>query len=307
MHIKILSLILFTFFSILSGEESFTEFSGDYFGETPPGETPKILAHNLLANSINISFSPDGKEFFFVKDMDSNNTGDIHWMKRINDRWMKPIAAPFNSLYIDNDICLSNNGKKAYFRSWRPIDGMTEEESSSHIWYSQKINDKWSDPHLVKYVDGFLRAGYPSISKNGKLYFPKKTNRINNYGELFYLELENGKDFTEKIALYNDPLNEYNEGDMCVSPDESFVITSCWQRPDTSSGGESDLYISFNLGNGEWSRLINMGKEINSDLIENCPTISHDSKYFFFNRYDGKNCDAYWVSTSIIKKLRELL
>jgi hypothetical protein len=276
---------------------------GPYLGQKPPGITPEVFAHQVLANSLNTVFSPDGTEFFFVRDMDGNNTGDIHWIRQINGKWTKPIAAPFNSIYTDNDVCISFNGKTVFFRSWRPVGGKTIEESASHIWFSRKVKGKWTKPEPVQYNGNYLRAGYPSAAKSGNLYFPKRASDKTKYGNLFYLIRQDGK-FTKVVPLNNDPDNEYNEGDMCVAPDESFVITACWERPHSLNGGKSDLYISFRLDDVKWSPLINMGNSINTEFMENCPTLSPDGKYFFFMRYDGKNSDAYWVDSKVIKSLK---
>lgn len=224
-------------------------------------------------------------------------------MRQIDTQWTKPTAAPFNSRYTDNDVCISHDGKTVFFRSWRPVEGKTTEESASHIWFSRKVNGKWGEPEPVRYNGKFLRAGYPSVAASGNLYYSKIIDRQKRYGDLFYLKNQEGH-FTEAVALNNDPDNDYNEGDMCVSRDESFVIAACWERPDSLEGGKSDLYISFRLDNGKWSPLINMGKTINTDYMENCPTLSPDGKYFFFVRYDGKNSDAYWIRSEIIYTLR---
>ncbi|MCP4153601.1 MAG: hypothetical protein GY757_38085 [bacterium] len=287
----------------IGAEDGWPVLKGPYMGQKPPGMTPEVFAHNVLAKSLNTVFSPDGKEFFFVRDIDGNDTDDIHWLKQIEGVWTKPVAAPFNSKYIDNDVCISHTGKKLFFRSWRPITGKTIKESPSHIWFSQKVNGNWQDPKPVQFQGNYLRAGYPSVAKKGNLYFPKGVNDKKNYKDLFYLKYRDGH-FTQMVRLDNDPGNQFDEGDMCVAPDESFVITACWGRPDSHKGGRSDLYISFRLDKNRWSPLINMGKSINSEYIENCPTLSPDGKYFFFMRYDGKSSDAYWVSSKIIHRLK---
>jgi hypothetical protein len=223
-------------------------------------------------------------------------------MVRIGDRWTHPKPASFNSIHTDNDICISSDGKTVLFRSWRPVEGMAETESASLIWQSQKTGDTWSEPTPLVISGKHLQAGYTCLAANGNLYFPKRPGE-NEMGNLYCSRLENGE-YQPWEPLGNDPLNEYYEGDMCVAPDESFVITSCWQRPDSLEGGKSDLYVSFRKGDGSWTNLINMGKNINSPLSENCPTISPDGRYFFFVRYDGTNSDDFWVSTVIIDRLR---
>ncbi len=283
-------------------ELRFTELKGDYFGQEPPGLTPVVFAHDLLANSINTVFSPDGDEFFFVIDHDSNNTADIHRMIRIGDRWTSPQPASFNSIHTDNDICISSDGKTVLFRSWRPLEGMSEAESASLIWHSNKTGDAWNEPKPLIISGNYLQAGYSSLAENGNLYFPKRIDK-GALGDLCCSRFEEGE-YQPWEPLGNDPLNQYNEGDMCVAADESYIITACWQRPDTLGGGKSDLYISFRKDDGSWTSLINMGKSINSGLSENCPTLSPDGRYFFFVRYDGENGDAFWVSAGIIDSLR---
>jgi Tol biopolymer transport system component len=49
-----------------------------------------------------------------------------------------------------------------------------------------------------------------------------------------------------------------------------------------------------------------MGASINSTSQETYPVVSPDGKYLFFTRWtDDKNdMDVYWVSASIIEKIR---
>ena len=99
---------------------------------------------------------------------------------------------------------------------------------------------------------------------------------------------------------------EYTEGDLYVAPDESFLIVSCWYRPDNK--GESDLYISFRDKNGTWTKLKNMGEPINTENNENCPSFSPDGQYFFYMsaKVNKKPAETftYWIDAKIIEKLK---
>ena len=283
-------------------DEAVVHLVGDYFGVEPPGLTPKVFVSELLADSVNTVFTPDLTEFFFVRDLDGNDTGDIHWVRRIGSQWTVPVAAPFNSESIDNDVAVSADGTEAYFRSWRRIDGLTAEQSRSTIWRSRKVDGSWSSPLPVRVGGAYLRAGYPAVSASGNLYFPRAQGE-HRFGDLFVSANVDGS-FAEPTPLGNDPENLFNEGDLCVASDESFVITACWDRPDPGAGGDSDLYITFRRSDGTWAPLVNLGPEINTELMENCPTISPDGRYLFFSRYDGVNSHAFWVSTDIIETVR---
>ena len=88
------------------------------------------------------------------------------------------------------------------------------------------------------------------------------------------------------------------EADIFVAPDESYLIF-CSIRDD--SFGRGDLYISFKKPNGDWTKAVNMGEEINTENYEYCPFVTKDGKYFLYT----SNQDIYWVSTEIINELKE--
>jgi hypothetical protein len=94
----------------------------------------------------------------------------------------------------------------------------------------------------------------------------------------------------------------YGEADLCVSPDERFLVITCWERPDNNGG--SDLYVGFRKGNGTWSRSTKMGQAINSKHNESAPTLSPDGRYLFFVRVDVSgpvsNCATFWVDAKIL-------
>jgi Tol biopolymer transport system component len=96
---------------------------------------------------------------------------------------------------------------------------------------------------------------------------------------------------------------EANEGDVCVAPDESFLIVSSSGRPD--SYGKGDLYISIRQKDGSWSYAENMGETINSSETEYCPMLSPDGKYLFFTSRKSGNGDIYWVDARSIQNLRQ--
>ena len=96
--------------------------------------------------------------------------------------------------------------------------------------------------------------------------------------------------------------SKYDEGDVLISPDESYIIVCCNNRPD--GFGSGDLYISFKDENNNWSKLINMGEDINSNESDFCPTLSPDGKYFFFTSGRSGKGDIYWVDVNIIQKIK---
>jgi len=94
---------------------------------------------------------------------------------------------------------------------------------------------------------------------------------------------------------------EYTEHDPAIAPDESFVVFSSFKP---GGSGIDDLYVSFHKKNGGWTKLINLGPEINSSTEENRPVISQDGKYLFYmsSRY-GSN-DYFWVDINAVTDLK---
>lgn len=280
---------------------------GPYFGQPPPGRQPELFAPAILSAeswAFCSVFSPQMTEFFFVTDIGEDEAADLTWMRQVKGRWTRPVAAPFNdSRYTDNDICISSDGNKVFFRSWRPLPGSDKPQERSVIWTADRTKDGWSAPRPVLCGGVPLRAGYPSVAKDGTLYFSYRHESNVGESDLYLARLDDGVYGTPE-SLGTIINTRYIEGDMCVAPDESFLVVSCWHRPDNR--GESDLYISFRKADGTWMKLKNMGDLINSEENENCPTVSPDGKYFFFFRYNPKteSDNTFWVDISVIDSYR---
>jgi hypothetical protein len=287
-------------------ETAFPVLKGAYFGQKPPGMTPEIFAPEVYSrypHPFCSIFAPAGDEFYFVTDIDDDDQSDIMWMRMLNDTWTEPSPAPFNSDYGDNDLCISPDGYRVFFRSWRPLPGHDKPEERSYIWFARREKGGWSEPQPVEFGGVPLLAGYPSVASNGTIYFGHRSPHNVGEGDLHRA--------TFRLGSYGPPENlgrtintVYSEGDMYVASDERYLIVSCWDRPDNN--GESDLYISFRTEAGTWSSLLNMGSTINSEANENCPTISPDGKYFLFFRYYTETSAAvtYWIDAKIIESLR---
>jgi len=226
-------------------------------------------------------------------------------MRRIDSIWTNPEVTSFSGEFNDNDQRLSPDGNIIFWRSWRTLPGNSAPEKRSVIWYSIRNENEWSDAQPVKYGSSHLVAGYPGITKNGKLYFSFRHE--NNIGEIDIHCSQFNNGYCDTPLNLGPIINtKYAEGDLYVDPNESFLIVSCWDRPDNN--GESDLYISFRDENGLWTELKNMGKPINTERNENCPGFSPDGKYFFYmsaeiNTKPAKT-QTYWVDARIIDELK---
>jgi Tol biopolymer transport system component len=302
--------ILLSIFFLLGShaqQNDFPELIGPYLGQKPPGMKPEIFAPGILntekMGAFCSVFSPDGDEFYFVHyEKENESSGGISWMKRNEDVWTEPEMLPFNSTETENDMCLSVNGKKLYFRSWRALPGNDQPEDRSYLWFVERTEKGWSKAKPLLCGGVPVQTGYPSIAANGNLYFARR------YVEVFGIYCARPVQ-----GVYSTPEHVFTavdlivtEGDMFVAPDESYMIISCWDHPDNIGSGQGDLYITFKKDDGSWTEEINMGESINTPYGENCPQVSPDGKYFFFNRYnpDAKEGNIYWVDAKIIEVIK---
>jgi hypothetical protein len=286
----------------------FPVLKGPYLGQNPPGEEPEIFAPGLLqteeSGAFCSVFSPDGNEFYFVSyQRQLDNSGFIAFMQRRGDIWSEPEAASFSGTYLENDMSMSSDGKRMFFRSWRPFPGEHQTQEESFLWFVERTQEGWSEPQQVLCDGKPVNGGYPAITDSGSLYF--RLWRDGNVGQsdIFRARWVDGA-FAEPENIGRTINTPYIEGDLFVARDESFLIVSCWEHPDNIGGDVGDLYISFRNEDGTWPKLQNMGPLFNTHCGENCPMISPDGKYFFFNRYceDTDTGNIYWVDARVLDR-----
>ena len=149
------------------------------------------------------------------------------------------------------------------------------------------------------------RASRPGIARDGSLYFAHRSEKTSGQSDVYRSRFV-GDSYATPENLGSTLNTKYLEGDLCIAPDESLIIVSCWDRPDNN--GESDLYISFRRNDDSWTALENLGGPINTDSNENCPTLSPDGKYFFYMRVDvdgdTPRCSTFWVDAGILDQHR---
>ena len=126
---------------------------------------------------------------------------------------------------------------------------------------------------------------------NDILMFTSKRNR-KKIGEtivvnedVYFAELVG--DSWEKAAALEGINTEYNEGSPCLSKDREELYFIRCKSPDGL--GNCDIYMAKNMGNNEWGKVENLGKNINSPEWDSHPSLSHtgDTLFFASNRKGG--------------------
>ncbi|MEN8155293.1 MAG: hypothetical protein ABFR75_14860 [Acidobacteriota bacterium] len=218
----------------------------------------------------------------------------------MNNIWSSPKVASFSGEYWDGGPFFLKDSNKLYFYSKRPIRKNSKTEMEGEIWYVEKQGENWGEPQHVK-LDLEGEKIFFSVSNNNNIYFTSGHGyRGTGTGsvDIYYAKFNNGT--YEKPEKLPDSINskQFVESDPLVSPDEKFLIFFSLQRPENI--GQYDLYISYNIGKGQWTKPVNLGAQFNKG-VSRFPRFSPDGKYLFFSRgVDG----IYWISVKIIEELK---
>lgn len=302
--------------SAADNKVEFTDLTGDYLGQTPPGDKPVVFAPGFISRKSlehgPAIFSADGNEVYWCSRKSAREwfETNLWFMKRINNRWTKPQKmAPFGMEVAWMDPFLSKDGKRFYFSADSNTikgKGMSASENRD-IWFIDKQNNRWSKPQKISSVINTIHGQCQhTLTSDRTLYFLEYKGSGKEWRcDILKSKFKNGKYLKPLVLpeLINLPIKQTSQDSTpYIAPDDSYLIFSS-----TRDRKYSDLYISFHdIPNDTWSEPIGMGESINTKTQESYPTVSPDGKYLFFTRYNynNKSMDVYWVSAKIIKKLK---
>jgi len=278
----------------------------NYPGAKFPSDTPSLFARNILSDGLSnrdFTISPDGDEIFFTVQQPKFLLSAILTLKKKNGKWGKPVVASFSGVYRDLEAAFSADGKTIFFSSDRPVN---EKDSVNDfdIWQVTKDNNgNWSNPqHLGFTVNSEKNEFYPSVSKNGNLYFTVEAGYGKGKEDIVMCRWNNGS--YEKPVSLPDAINSANyEFNAFIDPGENFILFTSYGRNDDMGGG--DLYMSKKDSNGNWLPAKHLPPGINSTALDYCPFLSWDKKYFFFtsNRANANFKDRKKKTYAEIKSL----
>lgn len=246
---------------------------------------PELFGAGIISTGdmeLNAAFTLDGKTLYFTKRTPKYQLWTILVSSIRNGHWSTPSVAEFSGQYGDFDPFISPDGSKLFFSSNRTGPGKAKNDFD--MWVVEKTRLGWSEPtNLGRQVNTEKQEFYPSVSRNGTLYFSSDREGGKGRGDIYRSRFIDGK-YSEPENLGDSINSSYFDGDPYIAPDESFLIFVSYNRP--GGVGDGDLYISRNR-NGVWTAAKNLGKEINSSALDFCPNMSPDGKYFFFTSERG--------------------
>jgi len=256
-----------------------------YFGYKPPGLTPEIFVPKKSTSKdwkLGNVDSLDMQEFYFT--YSGNNPFEpLVVVYRQEESYYNVNKYSFNHNPSDSDILYSR---------WN---------------YIERTDSGWSKikslgPMFDREDWGIMVM---SVSSKGTIVFDDyKSNDVLRMSRMIDGKREEPKLLGEHINTGKWTAHPF------IAPDESFLI---WGSEREDGYGLSDNYISFREQDGSWGPAINMGDQINSELVENGARLTPDGKYLLFGRSEEKEREDgstywtttnYWVDAKIIETLR---
>jgi hypothetical protein len=299
-----LILILAVLIGKTTGKSIAANVPPDYLGQPPPGETPQVFARGIVSTDNQEhgapAFSPDGNEMFWQLNRRDNEKKwhvSVMTMRRFGGIWTAPEGTSYGSVPV-----FSVDGMRLYFESSRSIaNGKVDGP-----YYIEKQGNGWGEPACVGLLARFQKLQFVdnvSIARNGTLYFLGHAAGLKNDCGIYRTELTNGEYAIPELLppSINDPAGL--NWTPFIAPDESYLIFSSSRgRPAQDHG---DLYVCFRRLDGSWMAAVSLGESVNTNWTERFPVVSPDGMYLFFTRdTPDHDDDVFWVSASIIEKLK---
>ena len=264
---------------------------------------PEIISN--FPNVRDLTISKTGNEAYFTVQSYMGDLSTIVLITKENNKWIQPEIVKFSGRFHDTEPFLSPNGLKLYFASNRPIISSETKTKDFDIWYVERnsIETDWSDPiNLGAPINTKGNEFYPAITNSGNIYYTSDLKTSKGKDDIFLSTFENGN-YTTPISLSNSINSEGYEFNAYVSPNESVLIFTAYNRED--GFGSGDLYISTKNENGEWSKAKNLGETINSNKMEYCPFVDFNNNTLYFTSKRNKVQTNFNTKQSLKQFLNE--
>ncbi|UII75971.1 PD40 domain-containing protein [Flagellimonas sp. HMM57] len=245
-----------------------------------------------------------GSEAYFTIQSQTEEKSVISKMVKVNDEWKTLSVASFSGAYKDLEPFLSPDGLRLYFVSNRPLHDSITSTKDFDIWFVERSapNNTWSKPkNLGAPVNSENNEFYPTVSKNGNLYFTCDCPGALGRDDIFFSEWKNNA-YSTPIALDENINSKGFEYNAYISKDDTFMIFGGYNREDGLGSG--DLYISTKNSSGQWSKAKPLPSNINSKYMDYCPFVDEKQNMLYFTSRRSASSN---MKINTISELKEML
>lgn len=257
-----------------------------------PIEVRKVVNMKFPINSSGDDFSPsltaDGKTLLFNSKLKNEEYHNIFKSRFMNGRWTTPEYFEILNSRYDNDETpfISPDGTLIVFSSDRQNHGgrFSSRKMTYNIYFSRKVEGKWTEPEPIPGdVNSKNNERSPCLSPDNMiLYFSRWPYKNIRKSKIFRAVFKNGR-YTDVMPLPK-PINTGNY-EITFTPSHlrsGFYFSS---RRKKGFGGW-DIYFAYYI-DGQFTKVVNLGPEINSPGNDLFMTEVGNRLYFSSNRVGG--------------------
>ena len=241
------------------------------------------------------ALTADGNTFLFTRNVrqveqeEAPRQEDFYVSKKINQVWQtaNPVTS-VNTVGNEGAPSLSADGEIMFFASCMEMTGDYGSSDrkgygSCDIFYSQKINGKWTRPRNAgPTINTKNWETQPSFSSDGKtLYFIRGVvgrDGIKN-PDIYSSTIGADGKFTEPIRLSDNINTPQGEESVFIHPDNQTLYFS--SQGHAGMGG-LDIFVSKKQADGNWGQAVNLGYPINTFNDENSLVVDANGKLAYF-------------------------
>jgi hypothetical protein len=216
---------------------------------------------------------------------------------------------PVCSSYDDSSPFISSDGLSLYFASNRPggsgdfdlwVSTRTPVLRSSPATEGGSTSETWSEPvNLGQTINSSSLEWHPSLTADGlELYFD--SDRPNGQGswDLWVSKRDSIEDD------WGTPVNLGPQINTSIFEESSSIsgngLTLLWNSKRSGGFGDSDIWMTTRSSRDQpWGEPVNIGPDINTELLESNAVISADDSAIFFTAWpwpDGYGDFDIWFS-----------
>jgi Tol biopolymer transport system component len=269
-----------------------------------PPEKLTMFSEGVISTNTNerdFAISPKGDEIFYTISAPRSYQTIVYSKRSSNGTWSTPEVASFAGEFSDLEPIFSSDGNTLYFSSNRPTTGT--ELKDFDIWKVTRTSTGWSNAeNLGTVINTEADEFYPSVARNGNLYFTAQYEGGPGREDIWVSEFKNNQ-YQKPVALDTAVNSNTYEFNAFVDPNEQYILYTSFGRKDDAGGG--DLYMAVKDQNGKWLPAKNL-KELNSKQLDFSPFVSPDGKALFFTSERHQLPTSFKGTRATVKKIKEL-
>lgn len=257
--------------------------------------TPTPFAPGIVSTAkeeYRITFTRDGKTAYFGRAdafFPASRQSWIYETHRVGGEWSTPVVASFSGRYSDIDPFVSPDGRRLFFSSIRPVDGVTRADAD--VWMVERTASGWSEPvNLGPVVNSPDDDLYPSVDARGTLYFAStRPHAPDRPGKWSVWQFRRAAGAYQPGVRLGGGVNSDDpaiwEFNPAISVNGRTLVFTRLDLRDAVGTDFGELQLS-RFRRGEWTAARNLGAPVNTALDEFHPSFSANGQTLFFVRRD---------------------